>query len=35
MRLQRSAPLVFLNMCESAQVFPDMSDSLIDNFLIV
>ena len=26
-------PLVFLNMCESAQVFPSMTDGLVDVFL--
>jgi hypothetical protein len=33
MNLQRSNPLVFLNMCESAQVFPNISGGLIDEFL--
>ncbi len=31
--LETSAPLVFLNMCESAQIFPSLSDGLIDIFL--
>ncbi|MBI1206965.1 MAG: hypothetical protein GC191_06715 [Azospirillum sp.] len=31
--LSKSAPLVLLNMCESAQVFPDISEGLIDIFL--
>jgi hypothetical protein len=33
MRFECSAPLVFLNMCESAQVFPNISGGLIDEFL--
>lgn len=33
MFLEQSNPLVFLNMCESAQVFPDLSGGLIDVFL--
>jgi hypothetical protein len=33
MRLERAAPLVFLNMCESAQVFPHIAEGLIDIFL--
>ena len=32
-RLEKSAPLVFLNMCESAQVFPSMDKGLVDTFL--
>ena len=32
-RLEKGAPLVFLNMCESAQVFPTISEGLIDTFL--
>lgn len=32
-RLEKGAPLVFLNMCESAQVFPTISEGLIDVFL--
>jgi hypothetical protein len=30
---QDPVPLVFLNMCESAQVFPSLSDGLVDVFL--
>ncbi len=33
MDLQAGTPLVFLNMCESAQVFPSISGGLIDVFL--
>jgi hypothetical protein len=33
MNLWATRPLVFLNMCESAQVFPDISEGLIDTFL--
>ena len=33
MNLRESTPLVFLNMCESAQVFPDISMGLVDVFL--
>jgi hypothetical protein len=33
MALDTSEPLVFLNMCESAQVFPNISEGLIDAFL--
>jgi hypothetical protein len=33
MNLSQSQPLVFLNMCESAQIFPNISEGLIDVFL--
>jgi len=33
MDLWATRPLVFLNMCESAQVFPDISEGMIDLFL--
>lgn len=33
MNLRESTPLVFLNMCESAQVFPNVSGGLVDVFL--
>jgi hypothetical protein len=33
MNLSRTHPLVFLNMCESAQVFPVLKGGLIDAFL--
>jgi hypothetical protein len=33
MNLAQSKPLVFLNMCESAQIFPNISKGLIDTFL--
>jgi hypothetical protein len=33
MNLKQVNPLVFLNMCESAQIFPDISEGLIDVFL--
>ena len=33
MNLWNSAPMVFLNMCESAQVSPTLSEGLIDVFL--
>lgn len=33
MNLEQSKPLVFLNMCESAQIFPNISKGFIDVFL--
>jgi hypothetical protein len=32
-RMEVAQPLVFLNMCESAQVFPSLSDGLVDAFM--